>query len=172
MFAYLHPRRPGARLDRIKNYPASPISRTVLATSAMNGAGAPAEFFTINIGVGSVFSETVLLAPGGRSLDRPARAVGTSWSPRRLRERDRAQWVFPPLRPVLRHPDWRRAATKRIPKETRFISRGCFNPTRRTAFISPRVSFRRAPRARILVRLSSIDPTRTTDSSVYHGSIA
>jgi len=26
-------------LDRIKNYPASPISRTVLATSAMNGAG-------------------------------------------------------------------------------------------------------------------------------------
>ena len=39
MFAYLHPRRPGARLDRIKNYPASPISRTVLATSAMNGAG-------------------------------------------------------------------------------------------------------------------------------------
>ena len=26
-------------MDRIKNYPASPISRTVLATSAMNGAG-------------------------------------------------------------------------------------------------------------------------------------
>merc|ERR1712205_141354 len=109
----------------------------------------------------SLHLETVLLAPGGRSLDRPARAVGTSWSPRRLCERDRAQWVFPPLRPVLRHPDWRRTATKRIPKETRFISVGCFNSSGRRSFHIAQASFRvRASVRRVFFRYRQLPRVR------------